>query len=51
MDIEKLDPKISEKYVQKMEVMAKISELQAEVARINVDLAQLGASAGGSNCW
>jgi hypothetical protein len=42
---------VSSKFAEKMELVAKIRQLQADLARLNVDLARAGASASHIECW
>jgi len=51
MATEKMAAEIADKFAQKMELIAKVKELQAEMAKLNVDLARAGAAADQVACW
>ncbi|MEI2385865.1 hypothetical protein [Breoghania sp. JC706] len=51
MGEDKMDAKVRDKFASKLEVIAKIKELQSDLAKINIDLVRSGAAADVVACW
>lgn len=45
------EAKVREKLAEKMELISKVRQLQAEMTKVNVELAKAGASVDQLKCW